>query len=133
MAQFFKQYHSIKPYLVNDTPPPEKERLQSPEERERLDGLYGVHPVRVLFDVVPVVLVEPATSSSGLRVCWPRYRFIADSRDARRCPSGSTISRTRTGLFRCHSIMNCVDVCPKGLNPTSAIGRIKDIMVKRAV
>ena len=59
MTQFFKQYHSIKPYLVNDTPPPEKERLQSPEERDELERPVRVHPVRVLLDVVPVVLVEP--------------------------------------------------------------------------
>ncbi len=59
MTQFFKQYHSIKPYLINNDPPPERERLQSPEDREELNGLYELHSVRLLLDVLPVVLVEP--------------------------------------------------------------------------
>jgi succinate dehydrogenase/fumarate reductase iron-sulfur protein len=58
MSQFFKQYHSIKPYLINDTPPPEKERLQSPEERDELERPLRVHPVRVLLDELPQLLVE---------------------------------------------------------------------------
>ena len=59
MTQFFKQYHSIKPYLINDEPPPEKERLQSPEERDELERPVRMHPVRLLLDRLPVVLVEP--------------------------------------------------------------------------
>jgi hypothetical protein len=59
MTQFFKQYNSIKPYLINDTPPPDKERLQSPEEREELDGLYECILCACCSTVLPVVLVEP--------------------------------------------------------------------------
>ena len=78
MSQFFKQYHSIKPYLVNDTPPPEKERLQSPDDREELDGLYECILCACCSTVVPVVLVEPrqVRRSRGL---LQAYRFIADS------------------------------------------------------
>ena len=131
MTQFFAQYESIKPYLVNDTRPPEKERLQSPEDREELDGLYECILCACCSTACPSFWWNPDkfVGPAGLLAA---YRFIADSRDL------ATSSRLDNledpyRLFRCHSIMNCVDVCPKNLNPTKAIGKIKDIMVKRAV
>ena len=131
MTQFFKQYHSIKPFLVNEERPPEKERLQSPEERDELNGLYecilcaSCSTSCPSFWWTPDKFVGPA----GL---LQAYRFIADSRDQ------DTEARLDNledpyRLFRCHTIMNCVDVCPKGLNPTKAIGKIKEMMVRRAV
>ena len=131
MTQFFKQYHSIKPYLVNNEPPPEKERLQSPAEREQLDGLYEC-------------ILCACCSTSGPSFWWnpdkfvgpagllQAYRFIADTRDQDTAGRLDNLEDPYR-LFRCHSIMNCVDVCPKGLNPTKAIGKIKELMVKRAV
>ena len=131
MTQFFKQYHSIKPYLVNDTPPPEKERLQSPEERDELERPVRVHPVRELLHVCPSFWWNPDkfVGPAGL---LQAYRFIADSRDQ---ATGARLDNLEDPyrLFRCHTIMNCVDVCPKGLNPTKAIGKIKEMMVRRAV
>jgi succinate dehydrogenase / fumarate reductase, iron-sulfur subunit len=131
MTQFFNQYHSIKPFLINDTPPPEKERLQSPEEREELDGLYECILCACCSTSCPSFWWNPDkfVGPAGL---LQAYRFIADSRDqavAERLDNLEDPYR----LFRCHSIMNCVDVCPKGLNPTRAIGKIKELMVKRAV
>jgi len=131
MTQFFKQYHSIKPYLVNETPPPEKERLQSPEEREELDGLYECILCACCSTSCPSFWWNPDkfVGPAGL---LQAYRFIADSRDqvtAERLDNLEDPYR----LFRCHTIMNCVDVGPKGLNPTKAIGKIKELMVRRAV
>ena len=131
MTHFFNQYHSIRPYLVNDTPAPETERLQSPEDRKQLDGLYECILCACCSTSCPSFWWNPDkfVGPAGLLAA---YRFIADSRD--------TVTNERLDnledpyrLFRCHTIMNCVDVCPKNLNPTRAIGKIKELMVKRTV
>ncbi len=131
MSQFFKQYHSVKPYLVNEDPAPDTERLQSPKDRDQLDGLYECILCACCSTSCPSFWWNPDkfVGPAGL---LQAYRFLADSRDQ------STSQRLDNledpyRLFRCHSIMNCVDVCPKGLNPTKAIGKIKDMLVKRMV
>ncbi len=131
MTQFFKQYQSIKPFLINDSIPPEKERLQSPEEREELDGLYECILCACCSTSCPSFWWNPDkfVGPAGL---LQAYRFIADSRDQ---ATGERLDNLEDPyrLFRCHTIMNCVDVCPKGLNPTRAIGKIKELMMRRAV
>jgi succinate dehydrogenase / fumarate reductase iron-sulfur subunit len=131
MSHFFDQYHSIKPFLVNETPPPEKERLQAPAEREELDGLYECILCACCSTSCPSFWWNPDkfVGPAGL---LQAYRFIADSRDQ---ATGERLDDLNDPyrLFRCHTIMNCVDVCPKGLNPTRAIGKIKELMVRRAV
>ena len=131
MTQFFKQYESIKPYLNNETPPPEKERLQSPEQREELDGLYECILCACCSTSCPSFWWNPDkfVGPAGL---LQAYRFIADSRDHATEDRLNNLDEPYR-LFRCHTIMNCVDVCPKGLNPTKAIGKIKEMMVKRSV
>ncbi len=131
MSQFFKQYHSVKPYLVNNEPAPEKERLQSPEERAELDGLYECILCACCSTACPSFWWNPDkfVGPAGL---LQAYRFLADSRDQDASQRLDDLEDPYR-LFRCHSIMNCVDVCPKGLNPTRAIGKIKDLMVKRTV
>jgi len=131
MTQFFKQYHSIRPYLINDTPPPERERLQSPEEREELDGLYECILCACCSTACPSFWWNPDkfVGPAGL---LQAYRFITDSRDQATAERLDDLEDPYR-LFRCRSIMNCVDVCPKGLNPTRAISRIKDLMVRRSV
>ena len=131
MSQFFKQYHSIKPYVVNDTPPPEKERLQSPEDREELNGLYECILCACCSTSCPSFWWNPDkfVGPAGL---LQAYRFIADTRDQNINERLDNLEDPYR-LFRCHSIMNCVDVCPKNLNPTRAIGKIKDLLVKRTV
>ena len=131
MSQFFKQYHSIKPYVVNNTPPPEKERLQSPQDREELNGLYECILCACCSTACPSFWWNPdkVVGPAGL---LQAYRFIADTRDQAVNERLDNLEDPYR-LFRCHSIMNCVDVCPKGLNPTKAIGKIKDLLVKRTV
>jgi len=131
MTQFFKQYHSIKPYVVNHDAPPERERLQSPQEREELNGLYECILCACCSTACPSFWWNPDkfVGPAGL---LQAYRFIADTRDQETAGRLDNLEDPYR-LFRCHTIMNCVDVCPKGLNPTKAIGKIKEMMVKRAV
>ena len=131
MTQFFKQYNSIRPYLLNHDPLPEKERLQSPEEREELDGLYECILCAACSTACPSFWWNPDkfVGPAGL---LQAYRFLADTRDQAGAERLDNLEDPYR-LFRCHSIMNCVDVCPKGLNPTKAIGKIKELMVRRAV
>ena len=130
-TQFFNQYHSVKPYVVNDNPAPERERLQSQEERKELDGLYECILCACCSTACPSFWWNPDkfVGPSGL---LNAYRFIADTRDTRTNERLDNLNDPYR-LFRCHTIMNCVDVCPKHLNPTRAIGKIKEMMLKRAV
>jgi len=131
MTQFFKQYNSIKPFLINHDPPPEKERLQSPADRLQLDGLYECILCACCSTACPSFWWNPDkfVGPAGLLTA---YRFIADSRDQAVNERLDNLEDPYR-LFRCHTIMNCVDVCPKGLNPSLAIGKIREMMVKRAV
>jgi succinate dehydrogenase / fumarate reductase iron-sulfur subunit len=131
MSQFFKQYHSVKPYLVNDLPPPEKERLQSPGDRDELNGLYECILCACCSTSCPSFWWNP-DKFAGPAALLQAYRFIADSRDTALNERLDNLEDPYR-LFRCHTIMNCVDVCPKNLNPTRAIEKIKDLMVKRAI
>ncbi|WP_032112493.1 succinate dehydrogenase iron-sulfur subunit [Candidatus Paracaedibacter symbiosus] len=125
----YAQYTSIKPWLQNDTPAPERERLQSEEERAKLDGLWEC------------ILCFSCTTScpsywwNGEKYLGPAtllqsYRWIADSRDDH---TGERLDDLEDPfkLYRCHTIMNCTNTCPKGLNPAKAIGAIKQKMVER--
>jgi succinate dehydrogenase / fumarate reductase iron-sulfur subunit len=131
MTQFFRQYESIKPYLVNNDPPPETERLQSPAERSELDGLYECILCGCCSTACPSFWWNPDkfVGPAGL---LQAYRFLADTRDQGTAERLDNLEDPYR-LFRCHTIMNCADVCPKELNPTEAIGKIKGMMVKRAV
>nr|WP_297460153.1 succinate dehydrogenase iron-sulfur subunit [uncultured Halomonas sp.] len=130
MGIFYKQYEYIQPYLQNDTPPPAIERLQSPEERDKLDGLYECILCACCSTACPSFWWNPEkfVGPAGL---LQSYRFLADSRD--------TATRERLAdledpfsVFRCRGIMNCVAVCPKGLNPTRAIGKIRELLLANA-
>lgn len=131
MTQFFNQYHSVKPYLINDDPAPEHERLQSPEDRQKLNGLYECILCACCSTSCPSFWWNPDkfVGPAGL---LNAYRFIADSRDLATNERLDNLNDPYR-LFRCHTIMNCMEVCPKELNPTQAIGKIKQIMLERAV
>ena len=130
LSHFFAQYASIQPWLrTQSTPPPDRERLQSPEDRDKLDGLYEC------------ILCACCTTScpsywwNGERYLGPAvllqaYRWIADSRDE---DTGTRLDDLEDPfkLYRCHTIMNCARTCPKGLNPAKAIGSIKQLMLAR--
>lgn len=130
MGIFYKQYERIQPYLINDEPAPAIERLQSPEDREKLDGLYECILCACCSTSCPSFWWNPDkfVGPAGL---LQAYRFLADSRD------NATEERLASlddpfSVFRCRGIMNCVDVCPKGLNPTRAIGHIRHMLLQRA-
>lgn len=130
MTQFFDNYHSVKPYLVNNDPPPETERLQSPTDRAKLDGLYECILCGACTTSCPSFWWNPDkfVGPAGL---LQAYRFMSDSRDDildERLENLEAPDR----LYRCHNIMNCVDVCPKKLNPSLAIANIKDLKVAQA-
>ena len=131
MTRFYAQYHSIKPYLINDESAPEKERLQSPEERDRLNGLYECILCGCCTSQCPSSWWNPHkfVGPAGL---LQADRFIADSRDLATHERHDDLNDAYR-LFRCRSIMNCTEVCPKGLAPSRAIERIRLIMVKEAL
>jgi succinate dehydrogenase / fumarate reductase iron-sulfur subunit len=131
MSMFYRQYEKVKPYVVNNTPTPAKERLQSPEDREKLDGLYECILCACCSTACPSFWWNPDrfVGPSGL---LQAYRFLADSRDTITDERLANLSDPFS-VFRCHGIQNCVSVCPKGLNPTKAIGHIRNMLLKRAV
>ncbi len=128
MGQFFHHYRSIKPYLTVNDPVPEIEFKQTPQQREKLDGLYECILCACCSTSCPSFWWNP-DKFRGPAALLQAYRFLADNRDQ------DTENRLKElegpyKLFRCHSIMNCVNVCPKNLNPTKAINSIKEMMLK---
>ncbi len=131
MSQFFQHYRAVKPYLIVNEPEPEVEYRQSPEERERLDGLYECILCGCCSTACPSFWWNP-DKFRGPAALLQAYRFLADSRDQ------ATAQRLQEldgpyRLFRCHTIMNCVEACPKGLNPARAIHAIKHLMLQEMV
>ncbi|MCP4954341.1 MAG: succinate dehydrogenase iron-sulfur subunit [Photobacterium aquimaris] len=132
MEQFYSNYAKVKPFLIDDaTLPPARENLQAPEDRAQLDGLYECIMCACCSTACPSFWWNPDKfiGPAGLLAA---YRWLIDSRDT------ATDQRLSDpddafSVFRCHGIMNCVNVCPKGLNPTKAIGHIKSMLLKRAV
>ena len=132
LTQFYSQYEKIKPFLINDNnQPPAREFLQSPEEREKLDGLYECILCACCSSSCPSFWWNP-DKFIGPAGLLHAYRFLADTRDTATEERLSELDDAFS-VFRCHGIMNCVSVCPKGLNPTKAIGHIKSLLLQRAV
>ncbi len=131
MEQFYQNYREVKPYLIVKDPMPEVELPQTPAQREKLDGLYECILCACCSTQCPSFWWNP-DKFMGPAALLQAARFIEDSRDQ------ATEERLVDlegpfKLFRCHTIMNCVQVCPKGLNPTKAIGEIKKRMVARTL
>jgi succinate dehydrogenase / fumarate reductase iron-sulfur subunit len=127
LSQFYQQYERIEPYLINDEPPPAKERLQSPEERAQLDGLYECILCACCTSSCPSFWWNPDKFVGPAGLLQSR-RFLADSRDKATLYRLGKL-RDPFSVFRCRSIMNCANVCPKGLNPTKAISEIRKEML----
>lgn len=127
MSQFYQQYERIEPYLQNDSVAPAHERLQSPEERAQLDGLYECILCACCSSSCPSYWWNPDKFVGPAGLLQAR-RFLADSRDT---ATQHRLSQLQDpfSVFRCRSIMNCTTVCPKGLNPTEAIGKIRQQML----
>jgi succinate dehydrogenase / fumarate reductase, iron-sulfur subunit len=131
MTLFFKQYHSITPYLINHDIPPERERLQSPEQRDELNGVYECILCACCSSQCPSFWWNPDkfVGPAGL---LQAYRFIADSRDQATDERLDDLNDAYR-LFRCRTIMNCSEVCPKGLEPSRAIEKIRLKLVGKSV
>ena len=132
LTHFYAQYASIKPWLQSETTPPSNtERLQSKEDREKLDGLYECILCACCSTSCPSYWWN-SDRYLGPAVLLQAYRWIADSRDE---ATGERLDDLEDPfrLYRCHTIMNCAKTCPKGLNPAKAIGEIKKLMVARQV
>ncbi len=132
MKHFYAQYASIKPWLQTETPQPSlKEREQSPEDRAKLDGLYECILCACCSTACPSYWWN-SDKFLGPAILLQAYRWLADSRDEM---TGERLDALEDPfrLYRCHTIMNCANVCPKGLNPAKAIAEIKKMMVERAM
>ena len=129
-THFYAQYASIKPWLQTVTPTPSgKERLQSPEDRAKLDGLYECILCACCSTSCPSYWWN-GDRYLGPAILLQAYRWIADTRDE---ATGERLDQLEDPfrLYRCHTIMNCTEACPKGLNPAKAIAEIKKLMVER--
>ncbi|MDG1206972.1 MAG: succinate dehydrogenase iron-sulfur subunit [Pseudomonadales bacterium] len=131
MEQFYAQYKKIQPYLMNSEVAPSQERLQSPQDREKLDGLYECILCACCSTSCPSFWWNP-DKFIGPAGLLQAYRFLADTRDTATEERLSNLEDPFS-VFRCRGIMNCVNVCPRGLNPTRAIGHIRNMLLKRAV
>lgn len=130
MTHFYAQYASIKPWIVTQTPPPaDRERLQSKEERAALDGLYECILCACCSTACPSYWWN-GDRFLGPAVLLQAYRWIVDSRDEN---TGERLDDLEDPfkLFRCHTIMNCTETCPKSLNPAKAIAEIKKLLIER--
>ena len=124
MKPFYDQYEKIKPFLSNEEEVDTgHERLQSPEEREKLDGLYECILCACCSTSCPSFWWNPE-KFVGPAALLQAYRFIADTRDKQK-KSRLRKLNDAFSVYRCHGIMNCTSVCPKGLNPSKAINEIK--------
>ncbi|HYJ53529.1 MAG TPA: succinate dehydrogenase iron-sulfur subunit [Allosphingosinicella sp.] len=130
-THFYAQYASIEPWLKTRTPVPSTERLQSPEDREKLDGLYECILCACCSTACPSYWWN-SDKFLGPAILLQAYRWLADSRDE---AAGERLDELEDPfrLYRCHTIMNCANVCPKGLNPAKAIAETKKMLLERAV
>lgn len=129
LSQFYQQYERIEPYLQNDEVAPAQERLQSPEERAQLDGLYECILCACCTSSCPSFWWNPEKFVGPAGLLQAR-RFLADSRDK---ATNHRLNKLQDpfSVFRCRTIMNCTNVCPKGLNPTQAIAKIRTQMLNQ--
>ena len=131
LTLFYAQYASIEPWLHTDTPEPRTEWKQSPEDRSKLDGLYECILCACCSTSCPSYWWN-GDKYLGPAVLLHAYRWLIDSRDE---ATGARLDELEDPfkLYRCHTIMNCAQVCPKGLNPAKAIAEIKKMLVERVV
>ena len=131
LTMFFAQHAAIEPYLKTETPAPDKEWIQTPEDRAKLDGLYECILCACCSTSCPSYWWN-GEKYLGPAALLQSYRWLADSRDE---ATGERLDDVEDPfkLYRCHTIMNCAQVCPKGLNPAKAIGEIKKMLVDRVV
>lgn len=123
---FFAKFITVKPYLIRKSPNPDKEIYQSPEDRKKLDGLYECIACGCCSSSCPSYWADK--KYLGPNAFLRAWRYLADSRDEgaeERLP----ILNDKHGVWRCHTIYNCVEACPKELNPTEAIMNIRKMLL----
>ncbi|MGB6977339.1 MAG: succinate dehydrogenase iron-sulfur subunit, partial [Gammaproteobacteria bacterium] len=130
LTEFYRQYEKGKPYLQNDELPPAKERLQSPADRAKLDGLYECILCACCSSACPSYWWNPEKFMGPAALLWEQ-RFVADTRDTKTVERLAQLQDAYS-MYRCRTIMNCTDVCPKGLNPAKAIGELRRELVAKA-
>ena len=131
MQPFYRQYEKAQPYLINNTESPVQERLQSPEQREKLDGLYECILCACCTSACPSYWWNPDKFLGPAALLW-LCRFLVDNRDEAKEQRLAELNDLFS-LFRCRTIMNCTSVCPKGLNPAKAIGHIRKTLLQEEV
>ncbi len=131
LEPFWRQYESIEPWLQTKTPEPAKERRQSPEDRARLDGLYECILCACCSTSCPSYWWN-GDRYLGPAVLLQAYRWLADSRDEAKAERLAALD-DNFKLYRCHTIFNCANTCPKGLNPAKAIAEIKKLIVEQTL
>ena len=131
LTHFYAQYAAIKPWIRTQSAAPDRERLQSKEDRQKLDGLYECILCACCSTACPSYWWN-SDRYLGPAILLQAYRWIADSRDE---DTGERLDALEDPfkLYRCHTIMNCAQVCPKGLNPAKDIAEIKKMLVERVV
>lgn len=134
LSKFYEQHAAVQPFLQSEDEP-EKEHHQSPEEREHLDGLYECILCASCSTACPSYWwngnKDGVDEYLGPAALLQAHRWIVDSRDDKTDERLAALDDTFK-LYRCHTIMNCVQVCPKGLNPAKAIAEIKQMLVQRS-
>jgi len=131
MEPFFDQYEKAKPYLITKTEAPVKERLQTPAERAKLDGLYECILCACCTSSCPSYWWNPEEFLGPAALLW-LCRFLVDSRDEAKHERLAELNDLFS-LYRCRTIMNCTSVCPKGLNPAEAISKIRKMEIEKSV
>lgn len=131
MQPFYGQYEKVKPYLINNEEKPVKERLQTPADRDKLDGLYECILCACCTSSCPSYWWNPDKFLGPAALLW-LCRFLVDSRDDAKEERLAELNDLFS-LFRCRTIMNCASVCPKGLNPAKAIGEVRTMLLEKQV
>lgn len=126
MSQFFENYEKVKPYLISRTPPPDKEWLQSPEQRKKFDEMTNCILCASCYSACPMSWTD--RRYIGPAALTKAYRFVADSRDEG-TKERLAIVADEHGVFRCHTIFNCAEACPKKINGTYSIQQLKKMVM----
>ena len=128
MERFFKHYETIQPYLINNSAPPEKERAQSPKDRKIIDEMINCILCGACYSACSLTALN--AGYLGPAALTKAYRFLADSRDTGK-NERLEIIKGESGAFRCHTLFNCAEVCPKQIVPTYSIQQLKEAAAAR--
>ncbi|MBI5700543.1 succinate dehydrogenase iron-sulfur subunit [Candidatus Saganbacteria bacterium] len=128
MDNFFEKYEKIKPYLINHSVEPEKERLQSIKEREKIDEMVNCILCGACYSACTMSALDG--KFLGPAALTKAYRFYADSRDTAKKERAEIVD-SEHGIFRCHTLFNCSEVCPKKIVPTYSIQKLKGAVAKK--